>query len=303
MRRLPPMNSIRAFEAAVRLGSFTAAADELGVTHGAISRQVKVIEGFLGIELFRPSGRGLEPTEQAREYAMELRAGLDRIGLATEQIAEPTMSRVLRVNSTHTFAIRWLIPRLSKFQERYPGIDVRITTSSRPVEQVPDPFDVVIRRYAMSFPGFECRAVLEDVRLPVCAPEVVERHPIAAPADIRHHTLLCPRRPPGVWDQWLALAGLGGDVEIRRLRFDNFYVALQAANDGLGLALAPLQLVASDLAAGRLVTPLRAPTLSCHPIEVLYPCDGNRSRRTEAFVGWLAEQARQGAADVSPLLH
>jgi LysR family glycine cleavage system transcriptional activator len=302
MRRLPPMNSIRAFEAAVRLGSFSAAAGELGVTHGAISRQVKVIDGFLGIELFKPSGRGLEPTELAREYALELRAGLDRIGLATEQIAEPTTSRVLRVNSTHTFAIRWLIPRLSTFQDRYPGIDVRLSTSSTPIEQVPDPFDVVIRRYAMQFPGFECRPVLEDVRLPVCAPEVLARRPITCVADLVHHTLLCPKRPSGVWDQWLSLAGLDTDLVVRRQRFENFYVALQAAIEGLGLALAPLQLVANDLAAGRLVTPFRQPTLHCHPIEVLYPLSENRNRRTDAFIGWLSEQARSGSEELSRVL-
>lgn len=302
MRRLPPMNSVRAFEAAVRLGSFSAAAGELGVTHGAISRQVKVIEGFLGIELFRPSGRGLEPTNEAREYALELRAGLDRIGLATEQLAEPTTSRVLRINSTHTFAMRWLIPRLSTFQRRYPGIDVRLSTSSMPINEVPDPFDVVIRRYTMQFPGFECRAMLEDVRLPVCAPDVLARHPITCVDDLVHHTLLCPKRPSGVWDQWLALAGLNPALELRRQRFDNFYVALQAANDGLGLALAPLQLVATDLASGRLVTPFRKPTLGCHPIEALYPLGANRNRRTEAFVDWLTEQAHSGNEHVAQLL-
>jgi LysR family glycine cleavage system transcriptional activator len=291
MRRLPPLNAVRAFEVAVRLGSFSAAAGELGVTHGAVSRQIKTIEGFLGIELFRPAGRGLEPTERARQYALEVRAGLERIGIATEQIAEPTQSRVLRVNSTNSFAVRWLIPRLSTFQSRHPGIDVRIATSSLPVEQLNDPFYVAIRRFTMHYPGYECRPVLDDVRLPVCAPEVLARHPIACPADLAQHTLLCLNRPSGVWEEWLSLVGYHEAPPLRRLRFENFFVVLQAANDGLGLALSPLKLVAHDLETGRLVTPFREPTLACHPIEVLYPSQPNGNGRTRAFVDWLVEQA------------
>ena len=109
MRRLPPLNSVRAFEAAVRLRSFTAAAGELGVTQGAISRQIKIIERYLGVELFTPAGRGVMPTKRASEYAMELRAGLDRIGLATDQFAEAQASRMLRINSHQSFATSWLI--------------------------------------------------------------------------------------------------------------------------------------------------------------------------------------------------
>ena len=291
MRRLPPLNAVRAFEVAVRLGSFSAAAGELGVTHGAVSRQIKTIEGFLGIELFRPSGRGLQPTARAREYALEVRAGLERIGIATEEIAEPTQSRVLRVNSTNAFAVRWLIPRLSTFHARHPGIDVRIATSSLPVEQLADPFDVAIRRFPMHVPGFDCRPVLDDVRLPVCSPEVLDRHPIGCIADLAQHTLLCLNRPSGVWEEWLALAGYVEAAPLRRLRFENFFVVLQAANDGLGLALAPLKLVAQDLESGRLVAPFRQPTLACPPIEVLFPAAAKGTGRTRAFVDWLVEQA------------
>ena len=291
MRRLPPLNAVRAFEVAVRLGSFSAAAGELGVTHGAVSRQIKTIEGFLGIDLFRPSGRGLEPTARAREYALEVRAGLERIGIATEEIAEPTQSRVLRVNATNAFAVRWLIPRLSMFHSQHPGIDVRIATSSLPIEQLTDPFDIAIRRFTMHYPGYECRPVLGDVRLPVCSPDVLARHPIKCLADLAQHTLLCLNRASGAWEEWLALAGYNEDPPLRRLRFENFFVVLQAANDGLGLALAPLKFVAHDLEGGRLVAPFREPTLTCRPIEVLYPAQHHGNGRTRAFVNWLVEQA------------
>lgn len=159
MRRLPPMNSIRGFEAVVQLGSFTAAARERGVTQGAISRLLKIVEEFLVKRLFRPAGRGLVPTEWAEEYAMELRVALDRIEAATERIAEPTTRHVLRVNIIHTLAMRWLIPRLPAFQRRHPRLDVRITTSSGPVSQIEEPFDVAIQRAAMTYPGYESRVV------------------------------------------------------------------------------------------------------------------------------------------------
>ena len=291
MRRLPPLNSVRAFEAAVRLRSFTAAAGELGVTQGAVSRQIKIIEGFLGVDLFRRVGRDIMPTLRATEYALELRASLDRIGLATDQIAEPSGSRLLRVNSAQTFATRWLIPRLGSFQERHPNIDVRIVTSSSAIDTLTDPFDVAFRRYAMHFPGYVCKVALEDYCLPACSPDVVMRQPLAAPADIAHHTLLCHSSSAGLWDQWLAAAGVPQDRQPRRVRFDKLYVALQAANDGLGVVLAPVQVLANDIARGRLITPFASPAIPCHPVEILHPSRQNANQRTRAFVSWFFEQA------------
>ena len=298
MRRLPPMNSVRAFEAAVRLKSFTAAASELGVTQGAISRQVKVIETFLGIKLFKSAGRGLTPTERAHSYALELRAGLDRIGLATEEMIEPVASTVLRVNSIQTFASRWLVPRLSSFQAQHPGIDIRIGVSASPVDELVDPFDVVFRRYNMQFPGYECRALMPDYCLPVCAPDVVAREPLNSFADLHKHTLLYHSKFTGLWEQWLSLAGIAEDHQPRRLRFENLYMALQAANDGLGLALAPMRLISGELARGRLIAPFRHPIVACQPIEVLYPAFQNGSNRTNAFVSWVFEQANMEQNEV-----
>ncbi len=294
MRRLPPLNSVRAFEAAVRLKSFTAAACELGVTQGAISRQVKVIETFLGIKLFRSAGRGLVPTERASSYALELRAGLDRMGLATEEMIEPVATTVLRVNSIQTFASRWLVPRLPAFQALHPGIDVRIGISGVPIEQLSDPFDIVFRRHNMQFPGYECRPIMDDYCLPVCAPDIVAREPLNSLADLHKHTLLYHNKFTSLWEQWLSLAGIPEDHQPKRLRFENLYMALQAASDGLGLALAPMRLIDGELSRGRLIAPFRAPVVSCQPIEVLYPSLQGGSSRTQAFVSWVFDQARLG---------
>jgi len=302
MRRLPPLNSVRAFEAAVRLRSFTAAASELGVTQGAISRQIKIIEGFLCVDLFRRVGRDIMPTLRASEYAMELRASLDRIGLATDQIAEPAGARLLRVNSAQTFATRWLIPRLASFHSQHGNIDVRIVTSSSPIDVLTDPFDVAFRRYAMHFPGYVCKVALEDYCLPACSPDVLAGNPLETFADIARHTLLCHSSSAGLWDRWLAIAGIPSDKQPRRLRFDKLYVALQAANDGLGVVLAPMQVLTNDIARGRLVTPFLQPAIPCHPVEILHPSRQNANQRTRAFVTWFFEQASAGpqlAADLS----
>lgn len=288
MRRLPPMNSVRAFEAAVRLSSYGAAARELGVTQGAISRQIKIIENFLGTRLFRPSGRGVVPTERAVEYAAELRICLDRMGVATERIAANASTTGLQINAMHTFAMRWLIPRLPSFQQRNPRCDVRISTSSLPVELIDEPFDIVIRRAAMQMPGFACTPFLEDFSLPVCAPALLSAKPVRKPADILAHTLLVPDVPAGgIWEDWLTLSGLAMPGRPRIVRFKNFYVALHAALEGLGMLLCPQTLCADDLRSGRLVTPLRAPALRSRPICVLYPVDNRRTPRTDAFVDWL----------------
>ena len=129
MRRLAPLNAVKAFEAVVRLGSYNNAAAELGVTHGAISRQVRALERYFGCRLFQPSGRHLVPTELARYFATEAGAGLDRIALATARVIEPAAARLVRVSGTPSFAMHWLVPRLTEFQRRHPSTEVSIAAS------------------------------------------------------------------------------------------------------------------------------------------------------------------------------
>jgi DNA-binding transcriptional LysR family regulator len=147
----------------------------------------------------------------------------------------------------------------------------------------------------MQFPDHECRALLDDYYLPVCSPELMARHPIRVSEDLRHHTLLCLNNSSAVWDTWLSLAGVDEARHARRLRFDKAYIALQAALEGLGVALAPIKLVANDIERERLVAPLRGPTVACRPIEVLYPARSGAVHRTSAFVSWLFEQAAQAS--------
>lgn len=144
-RRLPPLNAVRTFEAAARLESFSAAADELCVTHGAVSRQVGQLEAWLGHNLFERRGRRVVLTAPGRAYLSEISAALDRIALATDEQLRVTRQQIIRVNAPTTFALRWLLPQLSNFQLTNPAVEIRLTTSDEPIERLRDECDVAIR--------------------------------------------------------------------------------------------------------------------------------------------------------------
>ncbi|HEX6958049.1 MAG TPA: LysR substrate-binding domain-containing protein [Ferrovibrio sp.] len=292
MRPLPPLNALRAFEAAARLGSFSRAAEELGVTHGAISRHIHTLEQFLGTELFRPAGRGRVPTPRAATYLAEVSAALDRLAGATERMREPAATRVLQVNTLATLAMRWLIPRLSSFQIAHPRIEVRLITSTVAVEDLHDPFDVVIRRHPMHRPGFLCRPFLVERNLPVAAPALLEKHPIAAPRDLLKAPLLHTDSKPNAWSEWFHAAGFGTrQIPTGGQRFENYFFTLEAAIRGLGFAVGSLPLIADDLAAGRLLAPLDGPISISEGYHVLYPANRDKGSVMQ-FVDWLIEQGK-----------
>ncbi|WP_341915721.1 LysR substrate-binding domain-containing protein [Ferrovibrio terrae] len=295
MRPLPPLNALRAFEATVRLGSLTKAAEELGVTHGAISRHIQTLEGFLGIKLFQPSGRGRVPTPRAATYFADVHASLDRLAGATERMREPTAMRVLRVSTLATFAMRWLIPRLSAFQMAHPQVEVRLMTSATPsLEQIDGDFDVVIRRHQMHKPGFACQQFLLERNLPVAAPALLQKHPIKTARDLLTAPLLHCDSKPFAWTEWFTAAGIRrSQVPTAGARFENYYFTLEAAARGLGFAVGALPLIDDDLSAGRLVAPLSGPIALSDGYHVLYPA--NRSKGSVMqFVAWLIEQGGAG---------
>nr|WP_310144252.1 transcriptional regulator GcvA [Burkholderia ambifaria] len=260
-RRLPPLNSLRAFEAAARLGSFTLAADELCVTHGAISRHVQQLEAWLGRPLFERHNRRVELTDAGRAYLAEVGASFDRIALATAQHFGHAQQRVLRVSAPATFSLRWLVPKLSSFQVAHPTIEVRLSTSNEPIEKLRDKIDLIIRGGPQAIDGYVAEEFLSEVRLPVCAPKLLEGRPLRTPADLAGFTLLHAATYPGMWPEWLAAAGHPNLVPRHSLTLEHFYLTLQGALDGLGVAMGPIALVADDIAEGRLVQPFSEPAL------------------------------------------
>ncbi|TDH58864.1 LysR family transcriptional regulator [Dankookia rubra] len=285
-RSLPSLNALRAFEAAARLGSLKAAAAELGVTHGAVSQQVRLLEDWLRAPLFERHNRRILLTPAARAYLAEVGPAFDRLAAATARYGRDN-GAVLRVNAPATFALRWLVPRLARFRARHPGIQVRLETSSQGLEALPEPQDIVIRGGPDAFPGHAARPFLSEHRLPVCSPGLLARQPLRAPDDLRRHTLLHTLSLPRLWDDWLAEAGVAGLEAEAGLTLDHFYLTLQAALDGLGIAMGPTALMADDLARGALVAPFAGPALPARSY-CTYVRQGRAPGEAAAlFLGWL----------------
>jgi LysR family glycine cleavage system transcriptional activator len=294
-RLLPPLNAVRAFEAAARHVSFKLAAAELGVTHGAISRQVHLLEEWLGTPaLFRRLSRGVELTPEGSALLAEFGPALDLISAASRQHRDRRggpVATVLRVNALATFSLRWLLPRLTVFREEHPGIEVQLTTANEPVDALPEDFDVIIRGGPDAFHGFVSYPVVSERRLPVCSPALAKRIGLATVPDLDRHTLLHVTTMPRLWRDWLTEAGYADLKPRQALTLDHFYLSIQAAVDGLGVAMGPTALVGDDLAAGRLVTPFPAVSLPARTYFAYLPQRDRPNPASTVFCEWLAKLA------------
>jgi LysR family glycine cleavage system transcriptional activator/LysR family transcriptional regulator of beta-lactamase len=252
VRRLPPLNGLRAFEAAARQGSFAAAGEELNVTQAAVSRMVRLLEERLGFPLFERRANTLALTWQGRTLQPGLTAAFNAMATAVDQVAALSAVPVLTVGVGPSFAMRWLIPRLGDFQARHPDVEVRIATGGA-INPMRDDWTCGIRLGDGDWPGYESELLFSADLFPVCAPALAKA--LGAPADLRRQTLLQVVHAMDDWPLWLAAAGLKLRPEKRSPRFDTYAMALQAAVDGLGVAMGLRPYVQDDLAAGRLVAP------------------------------------------------
>ena len=290
-RVLPPLNALRAFEAAGRLVSFKEAAAELHVTHGAVSQHVRLLEEWLGASLFERHNRSVKLTPAAKVY-------LEKIGPLFEQLAEATatfgvsetVSRTLCVNSPATFTLRWLVPRLAKFRAEHPDVEVRVETSNGPLESLSDSHDIVIRGGPDTFYGYSMQPFLTEERLPVCSPALLQQVPLRVPGDLQHHTLLHTSSLPRLWPDWLGSAQISDLRPAATLTFDHFYLTLQAAIDGIGIAMGPTALVSDDLSAGRLVAPFSGPRLPSRSYCTYVPDEKSRDELVIQFRSWLERE-------------
>jgi LysR family transcriptional regulator, glycine cleavage system transcriptional activator len=301
-RTLPPLNAVRAFEAAARLGSLKDAAAELNVTHSAISQQVRLLEEWLGTpSLFRRSVRRVVLTPAGAALLAEFGPALERISAAVEQHRArrgDNSTVILRVNALATFSLRWLLPRMNAFRAEHPDIEVRLGTSNDPIDSLPEPFDVIIRGGPDSFHGYSSRFLLAERRLPVCSPSLVAQAPLREVGDFAHHTLLHVVSMPRLWHDWLAEAGQSALKPAGALTFDHFYLTIQAALDSLGVAMGPTTLIADDLAAGRLVTPFPGISLPARSYFAYLPEAQSRDPHSAVFCDWLEQQGREATRNV-----
>jgi LysR family transcriptional regulator, glycine cleavage system transcriptional activator len=286
-RRLPPLNALRAFEAAARLGSFKKAASELHVTHGAVSRHVQLLEDWLGMPMFRRLNRRVELTEPGKAYLAEIGAAFDRIALATSHHVARGRTSLLQVSATATLTLRWLIPRLSSFQLSNPSIEVRLTTSNDPVDSLDAPFDVVIRRGSEEVAGYLIVWSLREHLIPISSPKLLARTPLRRLRDLEKHTLLHATSRPTVWADWLKAAGVPDLKPRRSLVFEHNYQTLQAALDGVGVATASSALIGDDVAAHRLVLPFSGPRLPGEGYCAYVPKAKSKDEIVLRFCDWL----------------
>jgi DNA-binding transcriptional LysR family regulator len=290
--RLPPLTALRAFEVAARTGSFTAAATELGVTHGAVSKQIQLLEVWLGQTLFVRSGQRMVPTVHGRAFAAEISEAFDRISDAARRYGTISPTRVLHVNAPTTFAMRWLIPHLPSFYAEHPDVEVRVSTSTTLTDNLRGPFDLAIRRGPQSWDQYEAVRFLDETNTVIASPMLLAGQPLRELADLSTHAILTSETRPGDWEDWLAAAGYGGPPPAKQHRYDHFFVVLQAAMDGFGLAIGPLPVLAQDVAIGRLQLPFPEIRVPRRSYFVLRPLDADPSPILRAFIDWLGRSGR-----------
>lgn len=298
MRRLPPLNALRVFEVAARTNSYVEAAAELGLTHGAVSRQIAILEGWLGQRLFMRSGRRMVATPIARVFAAEVSLSFDRMTAAAEACGQPGTRRILRVSAPTTFATRWLIPRLEGFHDAHPLVEVSVTTVTTGHEELRGGFDVAVRRGAATaeaWPQHRTNQIFDDADTLVMSPALFAQREIRRPADIAGHVLLSSETRPGDWIDWLEKAGLAHMAGQRRRMFDHFHVTLQAIVDGLGIGIGPLPLLDADLRAGRLIAPLPDIVVPRTGYVALVPFDADKTAPLTGFVDWLVAEGKDRA--------
>lgn len=292
-RDLPPLTALRAFEAVGRHGSVTRAGQELNVSYAAISQQVKALEAWLGgVRLTRKQGRSIALTDIGERYYHRLGEALRQVEEATAEVKLQEADRPLEVATTPSFLARWLMPRLARFQARHPDIRLRLNPSPDLVDFDRESVDLAIRYGHGGWGGLVAEPLMGGRMMPVCAPTVITpARPLATPQDLAHHTLLHDT-DTSEWALWLERTGVAG-VSLDRgpIHAGSAYV-LEAAIQGLGIALGAVDMLKDDIAAGRLVVPLDA-ELNPDCAYYLVRPEGRPERPSaKAFRQWLREEAR-----------
>ncbi|MBM3646235.1 MAG: transcriptional regulator GcvA [Alphaproteobacteria bacterium] len=287
-RTLPPLNGLRAFEAAARHMSFTDAAEELSVTQAAISHQVRGLEQRLGLKLFVRRNRSLLLSEAGQAYLPAVRSAFDQLNEATEKLLQKDRGGHLTVTTTSSFAVKWLVPRLGGFQRAHPEIDVRVSTTTGLVDFSREDVDIGIRYGRGQWPSLTAERLVSEDIMPVCAPSLIKGpSALKRPADLRRFTLLHIGSFPDDWQVWLTAAGIKNIDASRGVSFDFALAAYQAAMDGMGVALGRQPLVDPDLKAGRLVVPFDFKMSTELAYYLVYPPEGIRRRKIKAFRDWI----------------
>ncbi|WP_350304679.1 transcriptional regulator GcvA [Photorhabdus viridis] len=291
-KRLPPLNALRVFDAAARHLSFTKAAEELFVTQAAVSHQMKSLEDFLGLKLFRRRNRSLLLTEDGQSYYLDIKEIFTSINEATRKLQARSAKGALTVSLSPSFAIQWLVPRLSSFNLAYPGIDVRIQAVDREEDKLADDVDVAIFYGRGNWPGLRTDRLYAEYLLPVCAPSLLTgENPLKTPADLARHMLLhdTSRRN---WQAYIRQLDMQQQINVQQGPiFSHSAMVIQAAVHGQGIALANNVMARTEIDAGRLVCPFNDVLVSKNAFYLV--CHDNQAElgKIAAFRQWVLAQA------------
>jgi LysR family glycine cleavage system transcriptional activator len=282
---LPPLNALRVFESAARNVSFTLAAKELFVTHGAISKQVKLLEQYLGITLFIRQHRKLVLTDEARQYLAHVQAALQTINSATNEVMmQPVRTQSLAVNVLPSLTISWLIPCLEDFKSRHPNLYVDLSIGDFAVDFTRQQYDIAIRSATSEPEGVNFIKLMDEELCYVCSPQLAKK--MMALGDINDMTLLEHTSRPGLWHRWADAQGISLTTD-KKFGMEHFYMLSQAAVSSMGVALIPRFFVAQQLVEGSLVIPFEADFTSPYRYYLLTSKGNPLPAKVQAFIDWI----------------
>jgi LysR family glycine cleavage system transcriptional activator len=284
---MPSLNALRAFVAVGKHGTLKGAAAELFVTPSALSHQIKNMEDMLNIQLFQRSKAGLSLTDAGHLIHKDLEQSFSLIQQALQKLNTNPKNHVLNISMLSTFAMRWFIPRLSSFQKQYPDVEVRISTSIHEVDFAHEDMDCAIRSGHGQWQGLHTEYLFTETFTPVCNPEIASH--LHSPEDLEGFTLLHARLRPDDWQVWLK--AVGANIQITREQtFETRNFAIQAAVDGLGIAIVDPSLVAEDINSGRLITPFSKALADKSAYYFVYPKKQVSNQAIQQLQDWLLQQ-------------
>ncbi|MES9904973.1 MAG: transcriptional regulator GcvA [Sedimenticola sp.] len=294
MRRLPPLNALRNFEAAARLGSFNLAADELNVTPSAVSHQIKSLEEFLKIKLFRREQRQTQLTAPGERYLSAIEHALDEIDLATRRLLTTSNVGAINLSVVPAFLSHWLVPRIRDFQESHPDVELRLSAATGPTDFTHSDTDMAIYFGRDDWVGVESYHLKSVTLLPVCSPSLLESDkPLKRTKDLLHHTLLHVTNRSNEWDQLLDDAGIHHPSIKKGLTFSSTSLAINAAIEGVGIALADRILVEREVRYGQLVIPLDVNLNSHRDFYLVHQKGRQLTSAMRDFIVWLLGELSQ----------
>ncbi len=294
MRRLPPLNALKMFEASARNLSFSGASEELFVTPSAVSHQVKTLENFLGVELFHRSNRKVTLTPQGEQYLASVKHAFDEIEMATQRLSVTQGASVVQISVAPNFLIRWLMPRMSRFRALFPDVELQINASMGLLDFNRTSTDMAVYYGNGEWDDIEVEFLRKVMLVPVCGPGLLQTGPpLEKPSDLANHTLIYVSKRTWEWDNWLKKAGVEFITPKGSMQLSSSQLTTAAAQENLGVALADQTLISREIESGKLVVPFDIPLDTKKAFYLVYRKHRPLTKGMEAFRNWLMDELQE----------